>query len=191
VKEVGNREKQKGKTRRERRLPRDPEQSRRACRSAALISLAFCTIVLNSWVTASWGTELYIPPLTAKSGQTVDIPLMIDEIDNLAGVKIVMTYDPQILIFKEGVKSKETNALMHVVNDKKPGLLIVVMAGARGIKGKAFSIMTLTFTIKEGLKGNHSTQISITEVQLMSDELKDIQCKSVVHPLTILPQTDP
>ena len=181
MKEVGSRQKQKGKTRRE----------RRPCRSAALICVAFCAVIFNSWATPSWGTELYIPPLTAKSGQTVDIPLMIDEIDNLAGVKIVMTYDPQILTFKEGVKSKQTNALMHVVNDKKPGLLIVVMAGARGIKGKAFSIMTLTFTVKEGLEGNHSTRISITEVQLMSDKLKDIPCKSVVHPLTILPQTDP
>ena len=153
--------------------------------------LFLCLTTAVLWNVTAFATEIRIPPLTAKSGQTVDIPLMIDEIDNLAGVKIVMTYDPQILTFKEGVKSKETNALMHVVNDKKPGLLIVVMAGARGIKGKSFSIMTLTFTIKEGLRGNHSTQISITEVQLMSDELKDIQCKSVVHPLTILPQTDP
>ena len=153
--------------------------------------LFLCLTIAVLWNVTAFATEIRIPPLTAKSGQTVDIPLMIDEIDNLAGVKIVMTYDPQILTFEEGVKSKATNALMHVVNDKKPGLLILVMAGARGIKGKGFSIMTLTFKIKEGLKGNHSTQISITEVQLMSDELKDIQCKSVVHPLTILPQTDP
>jgi hypothetical protein len=76
---------------------------------------------------------------------------------------------------------------MHIVNDKKPGLLIVVMAGARGIKGKEFSIFTLTFEIKKGLKGNHTTEIIITEVQLMSDQLKDIKTKTTVHPITILP----
>ena len=150
-------------------------------------ALFLCLPIAFLWSATALATEIRIPPLTVKSGQTVQIPLMIDKIDNLAGVKIVMTYDPKILFFQEGVKSKETNALMHVVNDKKPGLLIVVMAGARGIKGKAFPIMTLTFTVKEGLKGNHSTEISITEVQLMSDELKDIQCKTVIHPLTILP----
>ena len=164
----------------------DSRRERPPCRSAVLMCIVFCGAVI-AWGTPCWSTELYIPPLSAKSGQTVDIPLMVDEIDNLAGVKIVMTYDPKILFFQEGVKSKETNPLMHVVNDKKPGLLIVVMAGARGIKGKAFPLMTLTFRVKEDLKGNHTTQISITEVQLMSDELKDIPCKTVVHPLTILP----
>ena len=151
----------------------------------SLLFLSLTIAVL--WKATAFATEIRIPPLTAKSGHTVQIPIMIDEIDNLAGVKIVMTYDPNILSFKEGVKSKETNALMHVVNDKKPGLLIVVMAGARGVKGKAFPIMTLTFEVKDGLKSNHSTEISITEVQLMSDELKDIPCKTAVHPLTILP----
>jgi len=91
-------------------------------------------------------------------------------------------------VFKKGAKTKQTDSLMHVVNDKKPGQVIVVMAGARGIKGKNVPIFTLTFDVKAGLKGNHATKIAVTEVQLMSDQLKEIKCNVVIDPITISPQ---
>ena len=155
--------------------------------SATLISLLLCAVVPIVLVAPAWGTELYIPPLQGKSGQSIDVPVMIDQVDNLAGVKLVIKYDPKILTYKKGTKTKHTDSLMHIVNDKKPGLLIVVMAGARGIKGKKFSILTLTFEIKKGLKGNHTTELKITEIQLMSDQLKDIKAKTTVSPITIRP----
>ena len=137
--------------------------------------------------TASSGCELLIPPLEGKSGQSMDVPIMIDQVDNLAGVKLVMSYNPNILTFIKGTKTKQTNSLMHIINDKKPGLLILVMAGARGIKGRDFPILKLTFEIKEGLKVNHTTEIKVKEVQLMSDQLKEIEAKVVSNPITILP----
>lgn len=154
---------------------------------ARWICLLLFGAVIISWISVASGTELSIPALKGVSGQTIDIPIMIDQVDNLAGVKLVMKYDPEILTFKRGTKTKHTNSLMHIVNDKKPGLLIVVMAGARGIKGKDFSILNLTFAIKKGLKGNYTTKIEITELQLMSDKLKDIKCNITVHPLVIFP----
>jgi hypothetical protein len=139
------------------------------------------------WVAAATAAEIKIPPVTAKSGQSVEIPLMIDEVDNLAGVKLVITYDPEILTYKGGMKTKETESLMHIVNDKKAGTLIVVMAGAKGIKGKDLPIFTLTFEVKKDLKENCTTQISITESQLMGDDLKERKSTVVTHPLTITP----
>ena len=114
---------------------------------------------------------------------------MIDRVDNLAGVKLVLNYDPKTLIFKKGTKTEQTDDLMHIVNDKKPGLLILVMAGAKGIKGKDFPILRLTFEIREGLKGNHTTEIKIKEVQLMNDQLKEIKVKTISNPILILPHT--
>ena len=137
------------------------------------------------WTFPVFATEIYIPALKAKPGQLVEIPVMIDHVDNLAGVKLIMEYDRKILTFKKGAKTKESNSLMHIVNDKKPGRLIVVMAGAKGIKGKNFPILTLTFEIKKGLTGNHTTSIKITDVQLMSDQLKEIKCGVMVNPLTV------
>jgi hypothetical protein len=98
-----------------------------------------------------------------------------------------MSYDQEILVFKKGAKTKQTDSLMHVVNDKKPGQIIVVMAGARGIKGKNIPIFTLSFDVKSSIKGNHKIKIAITEAQLMSDQLKEIKCNIVIDPITISP----
>ena len=129
-------------------------------------------------------TELYIPALKTKS-ESIDIPIMIDRVDNLAGLKLVMKYDSKILTFKKGMKTKHSNSLMHVINDKKPGRLIVVMAGAKGIGGKGFAVLKLTFEIKGALKANHVTAIEISDVEMMSDQLKDVKCTIKVMPLTI------
>ena len=140
------------------------------------------------WASAASGTELYIPALTAKSGATVEVPIKIDQVDNLAGVKLVLKYEQDILTFKKATRTEQTSSLMHIINDKKPGVLIVVMAGARGIKGKDFAILSLVFGLKKDLKSNHTTQITITECQLMSDKLKKVSCSLKASPLIIMPE---
>jgi hypothetical protein len=133
------------------------------------------------------GTEISIPSLKGKTGKTIEVPLVIDEASNLAGIKLIINYDKGLLTFKEGNKTKSTQPMMHIINDKKPGRLVIVMAGAKGISGKDLALMTLTFEIKAGLKGNHTTQFEIVEAQLMSDQLKDIKCRITVKALNILP----
>ncbi len=155
--------------------------------SAKLVFFFLFVLITIIWTSTVMGTELYIPALKGKSGQNIDIPIMIDKVDNLAGVKLVLQYDPKILTYKKAAKTEQTSSLMHIVNDKKPGRLIVVMAGPKGIKGKEFSIIFLTFEAKKGLKSNHTTTLKITELQLMSDQLKDIKSKVRVSPITITP----
>ena len=151
------------------------------------IAIIFSFLTSVSWQGSVGATEIRIHPITTHPNQTIDVPIIVDEVDNLAGVKLVMSYDAEILVFKKGTKTKETDSLMHVVNDKKPGQVIVVMAGARGIKGKNFPLFTLTFDVKPGIKGNHVTKIAITEAQLMSDQLKEIKCAVTANSITISP----
>lgn len=135
-----------------------------------------------------WATELQIPPVQGKAGQDIRVPLILDEINNLAGLKLILHYDKDILIYKEGEKSPALQSLMHIINDKTPGKLIIVMAGARGIKGKRMTVLTLTFKIREGIAGKRTTAIEIPEVQLMSDDLKEIECKARAGTISILAQ---
>jgi hypothetical protein len=153
---------------------------------ALLLALVF---LLPAVLAASpaWGTELRIPDLKGKSGQEVRVPLVIDQTANLAGVKLVLHYDKELLTFKEGMRTQETQSLMHIINDKTPGKLIIVMAGARGIQGREITLLTLTFAIRKGLIGNHTTTIEAPEVQLMGDDLKEIECKVKPGALVILP----
>ena len=130
-------------------------------------------------------TEISIPARTAKPGGTVTIPVRIDSADNLAGIKLVITYDKTLMTYQKADKTSYTSALMHIVNDKHPGVLILVMAGPKGIKGKDFSIIDFTFHILSGIKGNHTTRLKITESQLMSDTLEDLPHTFNTFPLTI------
>ena len=101
--------------------------------------IVLCGLLMACRTPLAHGTEIYIPPLSAASGSTVQVPVMIDEVGNLAGIKLVMRYDPALLTFKRGAKTSHTDSLMHIINSKNPGVLILVMAGARGIKGGALS----------------------------------------------------
>ena len=151
------------------------------------LSFALLLALLFLRAAPAWGVELQIPSLTGKAGQEIKVPLVLDQVGNLAGVKLVLHYDKDILIFKEGSKSEATQSLMHIINDKTPGKLIIVMAGARGVQGKGMTILTLTFGIKKGVAGNHEKAIEISEAQLMSDDLKEIECKVRTGSIEILP----
>ena len=154
------------------------------CAASLLLALIILPVFDASF---AWGTEFRIPDVKGKSGQEIRVPLMIDQTANLAGVKLTLQYNKEILTFKEGARTKETQSLMHIINDKTPGKLIIVMAGAQGIKGKDLNLLTLTFVSKKGLTGNQTTVIDASEVQLMGDDLKDIQCKVKTGTVEIMP----
>jgi len=136
-----------------------------------------------------FGVELHIPKKEVRAGEVISIPLIIDKVENLAGVKLVLKYDKKLMIFKKGKKSPQTASLMHIINDKIPGRLILVMAGAKGVKGENFPIITLVFQIKRDITEKHNTKLEITEIQMMSDKLKEIGCSLKIEPLIINPNS--
>ena len=150
-----------------------------------IVVLIAISIILP--VAVSNATELSISEISGKAGQTIDIPIMIDTVDNLAGVKIAIQYDKNLLTYKSSARTKHTSSLMHIVNDKKPGILIIVMAGAKGIKGKNFSIFSLKFEVKKELKKEIRMALKITEIQLMSDQLKNIKHTVKISPVVLKP----
>ncbi len=111
-----------------------------------------------------------LPSLQTTPGQAVSLPVTVDRTDNLAGLKLVLRYDPTVLRFVRMDKSAITAPLMHVVNDKTPGRLIVVMAGARGIKGERFPLAILRFT---ALKPGRSP-VTVEQWEFMADTLKPV-----------------
>jgi hypothetical protein len=160
------------------------------CALRKRITWLLCPVVVILWSHSAWAVVVSIPELKATPGESVVIPILIDQVDNLAGAKVVMEYDPKLLSFEKGARTDHTDSFMHVINDKNPGRLIIVMAGAKGIKGKDFPILTLTFKIKTGLTEEVNTQLAITEVQLMTDQLKDIKCETKTYPLKISPHSE-
>lgn len=150
-----------------------------------------CAALLTLIASAGSADELIIPALTGEPGKTVTVPIVLDKVDNLAGIKISLKYDTGLLQYKKAEKAKSTSSFLHVVNDKKPGLLIIVMASAVGIKGKDLTIMTLDFEVKPSVKEKTAAKLDVSELQLMSDKLKELKYKIKSHPIDINVQSAP
>jgi len=135
----------------------------------------FFLMVPAAYAATENNVTLSIPSMEIHKDKPLAIPILVQETDNLAGVKLILTYDKDVLLYKGMAKSKETSAMMHVVNDKQPGRLIIVMATAQGIKGKNFPLAILHFMAKQ----DHEkvAPITITLAELMSDTLKTIPAK--------------
>lgn len=129
--------------------------------------------------------ELFIPKTKARTGQQIQLPVMVDHLDNLAGIKLVITYDPNILTYKNAEKTTETSPFMFIVNDKTPGKLIVVMANPTGIKGDQIPLVMLIFDVKKEIGDVKQTWIAIPELQMKDDQLKDISHTVKTEPITI------
>jgi hypothetical protein len=169
---------------------RDRENRRAAGPVRRLRSIALLLLLLAApcgHAAEARKAELRIPDATAKAGQELQLPVVIDQAANLAAMKLVLHYNRELLTFKEGGRTQGTQSMMHIINDKTPGKLVIVMAGARGIQGKDLSLMTLTFSVRRGLTGSQAVSIVSPELQLMGDDLKEIECRFKPATLTLVP----
>jgi hypothetical protein len=68
--------------------------------------------------------------------------------------------------------------MLHVVNDKVPGRLIIVMAAARGFAGENAELVEMSFELLQDVKEEDRVRVQITEAELMSDKLQKIEIQS-------------
>jgi hypothetical protein len=139
-----------------------------------VLVMASCCLLMGG--SLSHGAELYTAPAWMNKSSLINIPIIIDQVNDLAGIKLIVTYDKDVLKFKEGQKTPISQSLMHIINDQKPGRLVIVLAGARGVSGKDISFINLIFTVEKPFKNPGSTKLEIPEVQLMTEQLKEIPC---------------
>ncbi len=143
--------------------------------------MLFCLVVTQF----ARAAQLYIDPPTVK--ESLHFTLKLDNVQKLAGVKITLAYDKGKILFSEAKKTKETASFLHVVNGKKKGRLIVVMASARGISGLKLPLFSTDFdkidthSIKNKSTLNSGDLIWISGCQLMGEDLRDIPCSFAKH----------
>ena len=141
----------------------------------SIYSVFFAIFIFSE--TSLAGVELYIPELKDVEASRLDIPLKLDQAQNLAGIKLVLAYNKNALEFKKASKTEHSSSLMHIVNSKKPGRLIIVMAGAMGINGHDVTLLTIRFRLKQKVTADLNTLIKITTAELMDAKLKSVKVK--------------
>lgn len=140
------------------------------------------SILLVICIAPDSGSAATLKLTASQTAANHQLTLEIDEVEKLAGLKISVTYAEKTLKFISAKKTKETSSFMHVVNDKQPGKLIIVMASAKGITGSGVALFTMDFQLLSHKEGE-STEVTTSGCQLMSEDLKELACS--VTPLTI------
>lgn len=107
-------------------------------------------------------------------GAKTEFILKIVNAKKLAGLKISVTYQHQYLKFSEAVKTTEMSSFLHIVNDKVPDKLIIVMASAKGISGENIPILLLKFDALQS--AGDAANLQITGCELMDESLQNIPC---------------
>ncbi|CAN2041181.1 hypothetical protein GMMP15_360022 [Candidatus Magnetomoraceae bacterium gMMP-15] len=150
-------------------------------------TLLYTVLLILFLVFNTKAAELLIPAQTGFSGESIKVPVIISYIDNMAGIKLVLEYDHKVLSFQNGKKTSVSSSLMHIINKKTPGKLIIVMAGARGISIIDNSpILHLFFMVNKNT-GPLTTNINVKDIQIMSDNLKEVHCNIKTELIAIEP----
>ena len=151
-----------------------PYKSRFSINRYFLIPAA-AVLLIFILVAAPSAAELKIPAAAGTKGDVVKLHVTVDEIVNLAGIKLVMTYDQKILKFVKAEKTAHTANMLYVVNQRVPGRLIIVMATTKGIAGKDVPLVHMSFELLKNITKEEKISLQISEAELMSDKLKRIK----------------
>jgi len=156
-------------------------------KSFRLIMIGFYVLLgsVSFVFSAEKKAQLIFSELSVKPGQKFEIPVLLNDVPNMAGIKLALKFDKDLLTYVKSEKTKITASLMHIVNDKHPGKLVIVMAGARGVEVNNQSIMNLFFKVNDNITKPVDTKFIITELQLMSDSLKELAYEFNIHPIHI------
>jgi hypothetical protein len=124
---------------------------------------------------------------TGGQGDKVRLKLVLNDVPNLAGLKVVLGYDADLMEYVGFRKAPVADTLMHMVNPKQKGRVIVVMAGAQGIALDNEPVMEVILQLKE-LSGQDipaTTKVRILEVEAMADTLEPIHVQTRDGAVTI------
>ena len=138
----------------------------------------FAVLLLCIAGSTAFGAELNIPTVTGTHGEMVKLPVTVDKVDNLAGIKLSLSYDRKILKFIKAEKTAYTANMLYVVNDKVPGKLIIVMAAAKGFASENAPLVEMTFELLQDVNKEDSVTLEIIDAELMDDKPQRIEVKS-------------
>ena len=167
------------------------EQKLRSSRRRRILFYFLGVGLLMAWPSSIWAASVHLPKIQVVPGEVVEIPVNLEKVENLAGLKLVLAYDSTYLQFQKERKPPVAQSLMHIVNPKIQGKLIVVMAGAKGIQVKNGPIIYLTFKVSNKIAPPKKIPIKIEEVQLMTDQLKNLNPTTQDGEVVLVEKTAP
>lgn len=130
-------------------------------------------------------TEIFIPEMAVNAGARVKVPIAVTKLDDIAGIRLRVRYDPGAVRFLSGVSG--IRSFIDVINNKKAGELLVVMAGPKGVTTGQRKIYHLAFEMNDSAKKENMPPFYITDAEMMNSKLKQVPCIVKIKDISVLP----
>lgn len=131
------------------------------------------TLALLSLYSAEAAT-LSIPKVKGKKGEVAPVQVEIRNAQGLAGLKLVLVYNKEVLAYKSYKVSPLLKDKPVVVNSREPGQLIFVMAGAEGIKEQEGTLVTFDFNVITAKVSKEPSVLELVKVEMLDEKIKPV-----------------
>ena len=121
------------------------------------------------------GVSLQIPTLSARPGDTLTVPILVNDASEIAGAEIVVTYDPEVLTALE-VKTTDLTQDFSIADSVSQGKVAITLASGEGISEGSGNLVDIVFKIT-GSSGD-STSLVLKKAKLYDEGTNPISVET-------------
>lgn len=121
------------------------------------------------------GTSLRIPTLSARPGDTLTVPILVNDASEIAGAEMVVTYDPEVLTALE-VKTTDLTRDFSIADSVSQGKVAITLASGEGISEGSGSLVDIVFRVV-GFTGD-STSLVLKKAKLYDEGTNPISVET-------------
>jgi len=136
-----------------------------------IVILALFTIIILT--SNLFPATLKILTREAPPGNIVYVPVTVSDAQNLAGVELVLQFDPAYMDFL-GIDTASVADGFSIVWDRKDNKIAVSMASATGLSESNATLFEIVFRIKSSAQIGATTDIFWIEANLFDEETNPI-----------------
>ena len=157
-------------------------------RRRALVTLGSLLLWLafSSHTVPVSATTVSIPESSGPPGATVTIPIRVDDATGIAGIEIILTFNPDLLASVETQTATLTSDFL-IADSITQGETSISLACARGITGGSGSIAEITFKVDSTATPGSSCPLAFNKVSLYDENTESIPATSKDGTFTVTP----
>ncbi|MCD6506678.1 hypothetical protein J7M22_08645 [Candidatus Poribacteria bacterium] len=130
-------------------------------------------------VGTSEAVTVSIPELYAKPGETVVVPINIDDATGIVAVDLKLSYPSTALLFQKAELTALTDGFSFEVNSKEKDALVIPMASKSPMQGKTGAFIELIFKVDPDALEGTGAPLKFEELILWNEDAEQVECKLI------------
>ncbi len=134
--------------------------------------------------------SISVPDTSAAAGSTIMLPINVSSATGIAGVELVLSYDPGILT-ATGAQVTSLTSGFDLSYPVQTGKISITMAHSTGISGGSGAIVNVTFQVSPGASAGDTTSLILQSVSLYDESAEPIIATTVNGLFTVQTALEP